>query len=98
MTRNILNDSTWIEVDANVLQPPDIGLGSERHARVLGGPLRSTSSRRVRPRSQFDPLLLGWERSAIAAATLRTMGYRDVRVLDGGIEAWKREGLPVELP
>ncbi len=38
------------------------------------------------------------ERSAIAAATLRSMGYRDVSVLDGGIEAWKREGLPVEMP
>ncbi|HEX6287287.1 MAG TPA: rhodanese-like domain-containing protein, partial [Acidimicrobiia bacterium] len=38
------------------------------------------------------------ERSALAAATLRTMGYRDVGVLDGGIEAWKQEGLPVEMP
>lgn len=57
-----------------------------------------------RHRVEFDPersLILycsTGERSAIAAATLRTMGYRDVRVLDGGIEAWKREGLPVEMP
>lgn len=57
-----------------------------------------------RHRTEFDPerrLVLycsTGERSAIAAATLRSMGYRDVRVLDGGIEAWKREGLPVETP
>ncbi len=57
-----------------------------------------------RHRIEFDPerrLILycsSGERSAIAAATLRSMGYRDVRVLEGGIEAWKREGLPVEMP
>lgn len=57
-----------------------------------------------RHRIEFDPdrrLILycsTGERSAIAAATLRSMGYRDVRVLDGGIEGWKREGLPVEMP
>jgi len=57
-----------------------------------------------RHRVEFDPerrLILycsTGERSALAAATLRSMGYRDVRVLDGGIEAWKRQGLPVEMP
>ncbi len=57
-----------------------------------------------RHRIEFDPdrrLILycsTGERSAMAAATLRSMGYRDVRVLDGGIEAWKREGLPVAVP
>ncbi len=57
-----------------------------------------------RHRIEFDPerrLILycsTGERSAMAAATLRSMGYRDVRVLDGGIEAWKKAGLPVETP
>jgi rhodanese-related sulfurtransferase len=57
-----------------------------------------------RHRIEFDPdrrLILycsTGERSAMAAATLRSMGYRDVLVLDGGIEAWKRDGLPVEMP
>jgi rhodanese-related sulfurtransferase len=57
-----------------------------------------------RHRIEFDPerrLILycsTGERSAMAAATLRSLGYRDVRVLNGGIEAWKREGLPVEMP
>jgi rhodanese-related sulfurtransferase len=34
--------------------------------------------------------------SVLAAATLTGMGYRDVAVLDGGFEAWKTAGLPVE--
>lgn len=35
-------------------------------------------------------------RSALAAATLKQMGYTDVCHLDGGIKAWKEAGLPVE--
>lgn len=34
-------------------------------------------------------------RSALAAETLGRMGYGDVRVLAGGVEAWRRQGLPV---
>ncbi len=57
-----------------------------------------------RHRIEFDPdrrLILycsSGERSSMAAATLRHMGYRDVCVLEGGIEAWKREGRTVEVP
>lgn len=34
-------------------------------------------------------------RSALAAKTLNEMGYQNVAHLDGGIKAWKEEGLPV---
>jgi rhodanese-related sulfurtransferase len=34
--------------------------------------------------------------STLAAATLRALGYPDVSVLDGGMAAWQRAGLPVE--
>jgi 3-mercaptopyruvate sulfurtransferase SseA len=34
--------------------------------------------------------------SALAAATLREMGYQDVAVLDGGMAAWQKAGLPLE--
>jgi rhodanese-related sulfurtransferase len=34
--------------------------------------------------------------SALAAATLRERGYQDVSVLDGGMAAWQKAGLPVE--
>jgi rhodanese-related sulfurtransferase len=34
--------------------------------------------------------------SALAAATLQEMGYSDVRVLEGGVAAWRQAGLAVE--
>jgi 3-mercaptopyruvate sulfurtransferase SseA len=34
--------------------------------------------------------------STLAGATLKELGYRDVSVLEGGMQAWRREGLPVE--
>lgn len=58
----------------------------------------------LRHRTEFAPdrrLILycsSGERSAIAANTLRAMGYRSVGLLDGGIRAWKQEGQPVEMP
>ncbi len=33
-------------------------------------------------------------RAALAAATLAALGYRDVALLDGGVAAWRRAGLP----
>jgi uncharacterized membrane protein YdjX (TVP38/TMEM64 family)/rhodanese-related sulfurtransferase len=36
------------------------------------------------------------KRSATAAALLRDAGFRDARVLRGGMEQWNRNGLPVE--
>lgn len=35
-------------------------------------------------------------RSALAAATLQSMGYENVGHLDGGLKAWKEAGKPVE--
>ena len=34
--------------------------------------------------------------SLLAAATLRSLGYRDARALDGGIDAWRAAALPLE--
>ena len=34
-------------------------------------------------------------RSALAASTLRRMGYNDVAHLDGGFKAWKEAGKPL---
>jgi rhodanese-related sulfurtransferase len=35
-------------------------------------------------------------RSALAAATLQDMGYRRVAHMDGGLNAWKEAGKPVQ--
>ena len=37
-------------------------------------------------------------RSALAAQTLETMGYRKVKSMAGGIVAWAAARLPVDLP
>ena len=34
--------------------------------------------------------------SVLASATLKDLGYADVSWLEGGMEAWQREGLPIE--
>ena len=34
-------------------------------------------------------------RSALAAKTLKEMGYSNIAHLDGGLKAWKEKGLPV---
>lgn len=34
-------------------------------------------------------------RSALAAATLKQMGYQNIAHLDGGFKAWKEQGMPV---
>jgi len=34
-------------------------------------------------------------RSALATTTLKQMGYENVAHLDGGIKAWKEDGLQV---
>lgn len=37
-------------------------------------------------------------RSALAAETMATLGYRNVRSLSGGLVAWTQTKLPVDLP
>ena len=53
-------------------------------------------------RPEFDPnrrVILhcaSGGRSALAAGTLRELGYSDVAHLEGGMNAWKESGRPVE--
>ena len=53
-------------------------------------------------KSEFDPerrIILhcaSGGRSALAAVTLNEMGYPDVAYLDGGFNAWKEAGQPIE--
>ena len=53
-------------------------------------------------REEFDPerriilVCASGGRSALAAQTLQQMGYSNVAHLDGGLNAWIAQGLPVE--
>jgi len=38
------------------------------------------------------------DRSALAALTLKELGYRNVASIDGGLHAWQEKGLPVVIP
>lgn len=53
-----------------------------------------------KPYFQFDTRIVvycaGGLRSALAADTLKTLGFTDVGHIEGGFGAWKRAGLPVE--
>ena len=46
------------------------------------------------PRKRTIVVCASGARAALAAATLRSMGYDDVGVMDGGIKAWIAAGLP----
>jgi molybdopterin/thiamine biosynthesis adenylyltransferase/rhodanese-related sulfurtransferase len=66
---------------------------------VPRGYLESRIERAVPDRSA--PVLLycaAGNRSAFAAKTLEELGYEDVRSVAGGIDDWKRDGLPVVTP
>lgn len=48
-----------------------------------------------RPTSRVVVVCDDGVRSTLAAATLQALGYRDVRVLDGGLDAWTAAGQPL---
>jgi rhodanese-related sulfurtransferase len=53
-----------------------------------------------KPFFQFDTRIVvycaGGLRSALAADTLKTLGFEDVGHIEGGFGAWKEAGLPVD--
>lgn len=60
---------------------------------------RTTTNPSLAPEDRDIVLYCGTGgRSALAAKTLDTMGYRNVKSMAGGIVAWSAAGLPVDLP
>ena len=47
------------------------------------------------PRKRTIVLCASGARASLAALTLKTMGYEDVAILDGGLKAWTEAGLPL---
>ena len=54
-----------------------------------------------RHKDQLDPghrvivVCASGARASLAALTLKTMGYQDLAILDGGLKGWTEAGLPV---
>lgn len=84
----------------DVREPDEVNQGSPVGAeRIVRGFLELQIEDRVPDLGR--PLLLlcaGGSRSLFASSNLLDLGYRDVRSVRGGFNAWKAAGLPLELP
>ncbi|MBM7503848.1 rhodanese-like domain-containing protein [Agromyces aurantiacus] len=52
----------------------------------------------LQPEARIIVVSTSGARGALAAATLQSMGFVDVAVLEGGLTAWMAEGRPVATP
>jgi len=86
--------SWFVDLDAALADPPGRG---GRHP--LPGPDRFAAAMRAAGVSRHVPVVVLDQRDATAAARLwwllRLHGHPDVRVLDGGFDAWVSDGGPV---
>ena len=86
--RDLLESERGHLPGATILPRRRIEFRIEALVRDRTTPLVLVDSGETREGEQPDP------RSRLAAATLVALGYRDVAVLDGGVAAWRRAGLP----
>jgi len=84
----------------DVREPDEVAQGSPAGAlRIVRGFLELSVEEEVPDLARpVLTLCAGGLRSLFAAHDLRELGYRDVRSIAGGFGAWKRAGLPVEVP
>lgn len=84
----------------DVRDPEEVAGGSPTGATLLGRSFLEMEIEEVAPDLDRTVLVLcaGGTRSLYAARGLQELGYRDVRSVAGGFAAWKRLGLPVEMP
>ena len=73
--------------------------GHARGARHLGRGVLERDIETIVPNKQADIVLYcgGGYRSALAADSLRQMGYSNVTSMIGGIKAWRDGGYPMDL-
>jgi molybdopterin/thiamine biosynthesis adenylyltransferase/rhodanese-related sulfurtransferase len=84
----------------DVRDPEELAAGSPRGAVRLGRSFLELKVEDAIPETQAPVLVLcaSGVRSLFAADSLLRLGYRDVRSVAGGYEAWKRAELPIEQP
>jgi len=86
--------AVWVDLDRDLADPPGV-----RGRHPLPDPDRFGAAMRRAGVSRVDPVVVYDERDGTSAARawwlLVHHGHPDVRLLDGGFEAWKRCGGPV---
>lgn len=90
-----LPGAAYVDLDADLAAPPgDGGRHPLPDEDAFEAAMRRVGVRGDRPVVVYDD----WEGRAAARAwwLLRHHGHRDVRLLDGGLAAWRAEGRPVE--
>ncbi|HUS06476.1 MAG TPA: rhodanese-like domain-containing protein [Bryobacteraceae bacterium] len=80
----------------DVREFPEFAAGAIRGSRIV--PL-ATLSEKAASWDRKEPLLLvcrSGRRAMQGAETLERLGFQDLQVLDGGIDAWSKAGLPLQ--
>ena len=94
----VIADRDAADLDATGVIPgtANISLGSLAHKAEKDVPADWRDSR-IQDRAR--PIIVTCDAgimSALGAKLLKDMGFQDVRYLEGGLDAWKRDGLPTE--
>ena len=90
-----MNHEKAVVVD--VCEPAEFAQGHIAGARSV--PLATLAEAKGLPSNKALPLVVvcaAGVRAQRGAATLRKLGYSDVRVLSGGMKAWREASMPVE--
>ena len=82
----------------DVREDNEYAVDHARHARHMGRGILERDIETVIPDKTAEIVLYcgGGYRSALAADSLRRMGYTNVRSMIGGIKAWREVGYPME--
>ncbi len=107
--KRVIKECTCAEVNAkldrrepfhliDVREDAEFARDRAKGARHIGRGVLERDIESLIPDKQAEIVLYcgGGYRSALAAESLRHMGYMNVRSLDGGIRAWRDGGYPIE--
>ena len=73
------------------------GIYADEHLSISRGNLEFEVPRKIKDKNAFIvTYCLAGSRSALAAQTLKKLGYKNVRSLEGGLKAWAKARNPIE--